>query len=159
MLLRPVLVRCPALIVTVVLTTSSVQLLHAQVETGRVVGTVTDPNHAAIANATVIVTNTATNGRNTVSTNERGDYTVTPLSPGHYDVAVSAPGFGSALMKNVEVQVNQSSRADVELRVGSTATAIEVTASAPLLNSESASLGTVVTNTEIVNLPLNGRDS
>ena len=60
-------------------------------------------------------------------------------------------------MQNVEVQVNQSARADVHLQLGSTATTVEVTAAAPLLNSESASLGTVVTNTEIVNLPLNGR--
>jgi hypothetical protein len=72
-------------------------------------------------------------------------------------VTVEAPSFQTAVVQNVEVQVSQSARADVHLEVGSTATTIEVTAAAPLLNSESATLGTIVTNREIVNLPLNGR--
>jgi hypothetical protein len=129
----------------------------AQVESGRIVGTVSDPNQAAVPQATVTVTNTATKEAVTVNSNEQGGYTVTPLNPGLYSVTVKAPGFGTSIISNVEVQVNQSSRADIRLQLGSTSTTVEVTAAAPLLNSESASLGTVVTNTEIVNLPLNGR--
>lgn len=128
-----------------------------QVESGRIVGTVTDPNHASVPNATVTITNTATNESTTVNTNGQGDYAVTPLNPGIYDVSITSPGFQTAKVQKVEVQVNQSARADIQLQIGSTATTVEVTAAAPLLNSESATLGTVVTNNEIVNLPLNGR--
>ncbi len=138
-----------------ILFTSAICL--AQVESGRIVGSVTDPNQASIPQATVTVTNNATKESATVNTNEQGGYTVTPLNPGTYTVTVKAAGFETAIVQNVEVDVNQSARADVRLQIGSTATTIEVTAAAPLLNSESASLGTVVTNTEIVNLPLNGR--
>lgn len=128
-----------------------------QVESGRIVGTVTDPNHAAVPNATATITNIATNETTTVSTNGQGDYTITPLNPGLYNVSISSPGFQTAKIEKVEVQVNQSVRADIQLQIGSTSTTVEVTAAAPLLNSESGTLGTVVTNNEIVNLPLNGR--
>lgn len=129
----------------------------AQVETGRIVGTVTDPNRAPIANASVLVNNRATNQSSSVTSNGAGDYTVTPLNPGLYDVTITSPGFQAARIGSVEVQVNQSARADVQMRLGSTSTTVEVTAAAPLLNTEQGSLGTVVTNQEIVNLPLNGR--
>ena len=129
----------------------------AQVESGRIVGTVTDPNGAAVSQATVNVANIATKQATTVLTNEQGDFTATPLEPGAYKITITATGFQTVVIGNVEVQVNQSARADARLQLGSTATTIEVKANAPLLNSESASLGTVVTNTEIVNLPLNGR--
>lgn len=129
----------------------------AQVQSGRIVGTVTDPNRAVVANATVKVTNLATNLSTVVHSNGSGDYAVTPLNPGTYDVTIAAPGFQTAEIKRVEVQVNQSARGDMQLQLGSTATTIQVTASAPLLNTEEGALGTVVTNREIVNLPLNGR--
>jgi hypothetical protein len=129
----------------------------AQVESGRIVGTVTDPNGASVAQAKITVTNTATEQALTVTTNDTGDFAATPLEPGTYTVTVTATGFQTFIVRNVEVQVNQSARADAHLQIGSMATTIEVKANAPLLNSESASLGTVVTNTEIVNLPLNGR--
>jgi len=129
----------------------------AQVQAGRIVGTVTDPNGGLVPNATVTVTNQATNEATTVTTNADGDYTVTPLNPGIYNVSITAPGFQTARIQKVEVQVNQAVRADAQLQLGSTATTIEVTAAAPLLNSEQGSLGTVVTNREIVDLPLNGR--
>jgi hypothetical protein len=67
-------------------------ICSAQLESGRVVGTVTDPNQAAVPRATVTVTNSATKEALTVTTNEQGDYTVTPLSPGIYSVSVTAPG-------------------------------------------------------------------
>ena len=128
-----------------------------QLQSGRIVGTITDPNQAVVPNATVKVTNTGTNQSTVVQSNNQGDYTVTPLDPGIYDVAVSAPGFQTATVRHVEVQVNQFARVDVQLQIGPTATKVEVTAAAPLLNSEEGSLATVVTNREIIDLPLNGR--
>jgi hypothetical protein len=129
----------------------------AQVQTGRIVGTITDAQKAVLPNATVTVTESATNQSVTVSTNERGDYVVTPLNPGFYRVTVSSPGFQRTAINSVEVQVGQSARVDVELKVGELGSIVEVTSAAPLLDTESGTLGHVVTNTQIVNLPLNGR--
>jgi carboxypeptidase family protein len=129
----------------------------AQVQTGRIVGTVTDVQKAALPAATVTVTEGATNRTITVSTNERGDFVVTPLNPGIYRVTVASTGFQSAVVNSVEVQVGQSARVDIELKVGDVSSMVEIDATAPLLDTESGTLGHVVTNTQIVNLPLNGR--
>jgi hypothetical protein len=130
---------------------------RAQVQTGRIVGTVYDPNKATVPNATITVTESSTNQSVTVATNEHGDYVVTPLNPGVYRVTVASPGFTTTAVNAVEVQVGQSARVDVELKVGETNSTIEVTSTAPLLDTESGTLGHIVTNTQIVNLPLNGR--
>ena len=90
----------------------------AQLNAGRIVGTVTDPSHAPVPQATVVVTDTATNLSVTVITNERGDYVVTPLNPGVYRVTVTLDGFQTAVVEAVEVQVGQSGRADVKLKLG-----------------------------------------
>ncbi|HEU0177438.1 MAG TPA: TonB-dependent receptor [Blastocatellia bacterium] len=129
----------------------------AQVQTGRIVGAVSDSQKAALSNATVTVTEAATNQTVTVTTNERGDFVVTPLNPGFYRVSVSSPGFQKTVINSVEVQVGQSARVDVALKVGEVTSTVEVTSSAPQLDTESGTLGHVVTNTQIVNLPLNGR--
>src|SRR5580700_7545869 len=90
----------------------------AQVQSGRIVGTVTDPNKAVIPNAPVTVTGAATNQAKTVSTNETGEFAVTPLDPGLYNVVVAVPGFQTTQVNNVEVVVGQSARVDVELKIG-----------------------------------------
>ena len=129
----------------------------AQVQTGRIVGAITDAQKAALPNATVTVTEAATNHSVTVNANERGDFVAPSLNPGLYRVTVSSAGFQTTVINSVEVQVGQSSRVDVEMKVGEVSSTIEVTSSAPLLDTESGTLGHVVTNTQIVNLPLNGR--
>ena len=129
-----------------------------QLNAGRIVGTVTDPSKAAIPQATVVATDTATSVAVTVITNERGDYVVTPLNPGVYRVTVTLDGFQTAVVEAVEVQVGQSARADVELKLGAAHREHHRHAPrTPLLDTESGTLGHVVTNTQIVNLPLNGR--
>ena len=135
----------------------AVSAAFAQIQAGRIVGTVTDPNKAVIPNAQVTVTGTATNQAKTVATNELGEYAVTPLDPGLYNILVTVAGFQTTQVNNVEVIVGQSARVDVELKIGETSTKVEVTSTTPLLNTESGTLGQVVTNTQIVNLPLNGR--
>ncbi|MDQ6704789.1 MAG: carboxypeptidase-like regulatory domain-containing protein, partial [Acidobacteriota bacterium] len=129
----------------------------AQVQAGRIVGTITDPNKAVVPNAKVVITNTATNQVQTVTSNNSGDFALTPVNPGIYTVEVSAAGFGAAEVNNVEVTVGQSARADVALRIGETSTKIEVTGTTPLINTESGTLGQEITNKQIVDLPLNGR--
>jgi hypothetical protein len=131
--------------------------VRAQVQTGRVVGSVTDAQKAALPNATVTVTETATNQSVTAAVNERGDFVAPSLNPGLYRVTVSSPGFQTMVINSVEVQVGQSARVDVEMKVGEVSSTVQVTSSAPLLDTESGALGHVVTNTQIVNLPLNGR--
>src|ERR1700704_3388585 len=129
----------------------------SQVQTGRIVGTVRDPQQATVPKATVTVTSLATGESHTVTTNERGDYVVTPVNPGRYQVTVVGPGFQTAVINAVDVPVGQSVRVEVELKVGARSETPEVTAAAPLLDTESGTLGHIVTNTQIVNLPLNGR--
>jgi outer membrane receptor protein involved in Fe transport len=129
----------------------------AQVQTGRIVGSVNDAQKAALPGATVIVTDVATNQSITVRSHENGDFVATPLNPGVYRVAVSSPGFQRTVINAVEVQVGQSVRVDVEMKIGEVTSTVEVNSAAPLLDTESGTLGHVVTNTQIVNLPLNGR--
>jgi hypothetical protein len=134
-----------------------VGFVYSQVQSGRIVGTITDPNQAVVPGANVEITNLGTNQTTTIKSNQSGDFALTPVNPGAYRVTITAPGFQTAVVDNVEVQVNQSARADAQLRVGDNTTKVEVTAAPPVVDTESGTLGHVVTNTQIVNLPLNGR--
>jgi Carboxypeptidase regulatory-like domain/TonB dependent receptor len=129
----------------------------SQVQSGRIVGTVRDAQQATVPKATVTVTSSATGQSLNVTTNDSGDYVVTPVNPGLYKVTVALGGFQTAVVNEVGVPVGQSVRVDVELKIGAVAETTEVTADAPLLDTESGTLGHSVTNTQIVNLPLNGR--
>lgn len=129
----------------------------AQIQAGRIVGTITDPNQAVVPNAKVVITNNETNQSQTLTTNGAGDFVLTPANPGTYRVEVSASGFGTAEVNQVEVTVGQSARVDVALRIGDAATKVEVIATTPLLNTESGTLGQEITNKQITELPLNGR--
>ena len=133
------------------------QGLLGQVQAGRIVGTVTDPNKAVVPNAKVVITNTGTNQAQNLTTNSAGEFVLTPAEPGIYNVAITASGFGTSEVKGVQVLVAQSARVDVELKIGDIATRVEVTAAVPLLNTESGTLGQEITNKEIVDLPLNSR--
>src|ERR1700722_898395 len=101
-----------------------IQSLLGQVQAGRIVGTVTDPNKAVVPNAKVVITNTATNQAQTLTTNSAGEFVLTPVNPGLYNVAVTAGGFGTSAVSGVEVVVGQSARVDVELRIGDVATKV-----------------------------------
>ena len=103
------------------------------------------------------MTSAATGESVTVTTNDRGDYVVTPVDPGRYQVTVVGQGFQTAVVNAVDVPVGQSVRVDVELKVGALSETTEVTAAVPLLDTESGTLAHHVTNTQITNLPLNGR--
>src|SRR5258708_13714706 len=100
----------------------------AQVQAGRIVGTVTDPNKAVVPNAKVVITNTASNQAQVLATNGSGDFVLTPVNPGVYRIEVTPSAFGTAEINNGEVVVGQATRADIALRIGATSTKIEVTA-------------------------------
>jgi hypothetical protein len=125
---------------------------------GEITGQVTDTTGSLIAGARVTVTNQGTSAVRAVVTTNSGVYNVPSLTPGSYSVRVEAPGFQSAVRNGIELQVEQTARIDFQLPVGQVTEVIEVTGGAPLLNTESATVGTVIENKRIVELPLNGRN-
>jgi carboxypeptidase family protein len=141
----------------IVLTLASASLALAQIQAGRIVGTVYDPNKAVVPNAIVTVTNKATSVARRVNTSDIGGYVVPSIDPGVYDVSVTAPGFRTTVRADVEMQVGKDLILDLELVIGETNVLVEVRSEIPLLNSESGTLGHVMTNNQIVDLPLNGR--
>jgi len=143
------------LIVVCCLTGASALL--AQLQAGRIEGIVSDPQHAVVTDATVTVTNTGTNISETVKTDSSGNYTVTPLDPGTYTVTAVAAGFQTTVRTGIELSVGQSAEVDLGLVIGATATRVEVNTTTPILNTESGSLGQVISNTQVVDLPLNNR--
>src|SRR4051794_12374745 len=111
---------------------------------GEITGEVKDPSGAIMPNASVTVTNTATNiGRSTV-TNSSGVYSFPNLVPGVYQVKVTAQGFDTVLKTGVELQVQQTARLDFDLRVGQSTQTVEVSGLAALLTTETATVGTVI---------------
>lgn len=133
-------------------------LLRAQFESATLTGSVTDPTGAAIAGATAVLVNEATNLELSTQTDSEGRYTFGALRPGSYRLKVSAPGFKQYLSSGLVLQVNQAARVDVQLSVGEVTEQVEVTAASPVLETESSARGAVIDRTKIIELPLNGRD-
>jgi len=125
---------------------------------GEISGTILDPSGAVIAEATVTIVNVATNLTRTTRSNEAGVYRFPSLPPGVYTIRVEHPGFRTLTRSNIALEVQQSARIDFEMTVGEVAETVEVTAEATLLASENATVGTVIENKRIVELPLNGRN-
>ena len=124
---------------------------------GELTGRVSDPTGASVAGSTLTLTNTATNAVRSTDTTDSGDYTFPSLPPGIYSLKTEHPGFKSAVSNGIEVQVQQTVRLDIALQVGQVNDSIEVSAVADLLQAENASVGTVIENKGITELPLNGR--
>ncbi len=122
---------------------------------GQITGLVTDPSGGVVVKAAVTVTNPQTNFTRTENTNAAGVYTFPNLLPGVYSIKVEMPGFQAEVRNNVELQVQQVARLDFQLQVGAVAQTVEVSTGAPLLNTEDATVGTVIENQRIVDLPLN----
>src|SRR5215472_6650051 len=129
----------------------------AQSDTARLQGTVIDPQGAAIAGASVQVTNTGTGFSATVSTNELGFYSVSALPPGSYRVEVSQKGFKKTV-RELDLQVAQVGAADFTLEVGDITQSITVESGSPVINSADSAIGQVVEGRQATELPLNGRN-
>ncbi|MGA8443372.1 MAG: TonB-dependent receptor, partial [Candidatus Sulfotelmatobacter sp.] len=129
----------------------------AQVDTGSLVGTVKDTSSAVLAGVTVAATNLDTGVSTVVKTGSDGNYVITPLHIGRYSVSVESKGFRREIRKDIVLDVQQSIKLDFALQVGSVSETMEVSGVAPLLDTESASLGDVVTAQQIEQMPLNGR--
>jgi hypothetical protein len=125
---------------------------------GEVTGHISDPTAAAVPAATITLTNTATNGIRTTVSTDAGDYTFPSVPPGFYTVKSEHAGFKIASSERFEVQVQQTVRLDLTLQVGQTSETVEVSAQADLLQAENASVGAVIENKAVTELPLNGRE-
>jgi hypothetical protein len=125
---------------------------------GEITGHVSDSTGAAMVGSTITITNTATSAERRTVTNESGDYSLPSLSPGIYTVKVEHPGFKTATTTDVKVEVQQSVRLDVSLQLGVVSESVIVEASAAQMQAENATVGTVIENKRIVELPLNGRN-
>jgi hypothetical protein len=131
---------------------------YAQVDTGTISGTVKDPGGAVIQNALVTVANPSNGSSYSTHTNKNGLYTVVDLKPGTYTVSVRTPGFDTFIKTGVDLRVQDRRAVDFALVIGHRATSIQVRDTAPLLESQTSSLGHVVERKEVQNLPLNGRN-
>jgi hypothetical protein len=130
----------------------------AQVDRGAIVGTVTDPSGARISNAQITITSLETSQSVHLTTGEEGSYNANLLKIGTYSVSATKQGFGKTVQASVDAAVNQSVRVDLVLKLGAASETVQVTGAAPLLQTESSSLGTVETERRISELPLNGRN-
>lgn len=127
-------------------------------QTAQITGTVTDATAAVVANTIVTATNTETGVSRSSTTNEAGNYLITTLFPGQYQVFATAPGFKQMRRPAMTLAVEQVARLDFRMEVGETKESITVESTAVLLDAANSTIGTVVDNRKITELPLNGRN-
>lgn len=133
-------------------------VLVAQQDMGVITGIVTDASGAAVPGARILVANPATGETRTAQSSDSGSYTVGPLRIGSYSIVVEKEGFKKASWDAIAVSAQDRVRADFRLEIGVMTETVSVTAQAPLLNSETATLAQVVEEREIRSLPLNSRN-
>ena len=129
----------------------------AQTTYGSIVGTARDGSGAVIPNVKVLVVNEATGVTGTEITNELGAYSFTTLIPGRYKINAELSGFRPVDIRNIELQVNQTARYDLVMQVGQVSEKVEVSATLATLSTDTSEVGQVITNRQVVDLPLNGR--
>ena len=129
----------------------------AQLSPAAIAGVVKDTSGAVMPGVKLSLTNTATNQEVSVQTDSSGDFVAPNLSPGAYNLKTEASGFKMNLVEGVRLLANRTVRIDVTLEPGEITRQIEVAASAPVVNSESATIGNVMESQMITTLPLNGR--
>jgi hypothetical protein len=145
------------LLVTFTLLLFSVSVL-AQTTTGRILGTVTDQSGAAVAGASVTVADLQRGTSRTLTTDDSGGYSAPELQPGTYKIRVEGKGFKTTERPNVVIEVATDVRADFALQTGQVTEMVVVQEDVPLVNTTASTLGGTLSNQEINDLPLNGRN-
>jgi hypothetical protein len=130
----------------------------AQMNTGTVLGSVTDPTGAAVADAEVTVTDVSTSISKKTTTDSAGNYVVPYLVSGFYEISAQKEGFKKTTRTGITIQVDQKARVDLPLQLGAVTDRIEVTGEATLVKTESSEQGQVINSQQMVGLPLNVRD-
>jgi len=125
---------------------------------GTILGTVTDPTGAVVPNARVTITNTGTGIAKVTVTTGAGDYAVPDLVPGPYRVEVEAAGFSKAQVSGTTLQVDQQVRVNVGLQTGTAAETVTVTSGEVALDTDTSEISQIVTQKQVEQLPLNGRN-
>lgn len=125
---------------------------------GDISGEVRDSSGALVPGATVTLINVDTNATRNAVSNEAGVYSFPSLRPGNYRLRAEKQGFKATTRTDILLQVQQSIRLDLEMQVGTVSETVEVSASSQMLSTENATVGTVIENKRIVELPLNGRN-
>jgi hypothetical protein len=131
----------------------------AQSTGGRILGRVTDPSGAVVADATVTITNEATGVSNHAQTNKSGDFAFLLVPVGNYTIEYDAEGFKKKVRRSVTLTLNEVLTLNAVLEVGSAQETVEVTSEAPMVDTTSTQLGAVVNNRSVTTLPLNARDT
>jgi hypothetical protein len=131
---------------------------RAQTATGQITGTVKDTSGAVVAKVKVTVSNQLTGATRDVATSDSGDYVFPLLPVGVYSVTAELQSFRGAKHTNIQLNVDQVVRIDLELRPGDVSETIDIQAGGVALDSETASIGQVVTQRQVNDLPLNGRN-
>ncbi|MGH8865197.1 MAG: TonB-dependent receptor, partial [Burkholderiales bacterium] len=127
-------------------------------DTGAILGTLTDSNGAVMPKAAVVVQNQGTGASYTLSTDETGNFIASALSVGVYRVTASAAGFKTRVVENLRLQVSDRLRLAITLEPGEVTEKVTVTTEAPIIDTASTTLGGVVTSQQVENLPINGRN-
>jgi carboxypeptidase family protein len=137
----------------------TVSTVFAQQGRGTILGTVTDTSGAAIAGAQVTVTSAATNLTSNAITNDDGFFTIPNLIVGGYSVTVSKEGFKKSVRGGITLEVDQKAEINTQLEAGAVNETVEVTSQAPLVDTASATVGKVIENRRVQDLPVNGRNA
>ena len=142
----------------IVLLLSCAGWLHAQVSTGAISGTASDSTGAAIAGATVKITNQETGVSSSLTTDSGGFYSAEGLSVGTYTIDITKEGFKESITKGIQIDPGQRRANNVTLEVGSATSQVTVTANAQQVNTQTSESGGTITSKQISNLMLNGRN-
>jgi hypothetical protein len=130
----------------------------SQTTSTTILGSVSDPSGAAVVGAKITATNIRTQVKREDVSTSTGDYSFPLLDIGEYSVSVEAPGFKTATRTGLVLQINEKLRADITLQVGQVSERVEVTGSATALKTDESSIGDVIEQKRIVELPVNGRN-
>ena len=130
---------------------------QALAQEATILGTVTDPTGATVANATIAITNTDTGVSRTSPTNGDGQYVAPDLVIGHYTVHATAAGFKAAERKGITLDVNDRTRVDFKLEVGSAQETVTVEANAVTVQTDTGEVSNVITGQQVTQLATNGR--
>jgi hypothetical protein len=133
--------------------------MHGQTaDTGAIAGTVSDPRGARVARAAIVVESQSTQEERDLATDAEGNFSIPFLTPGNYDLTVRAPGFEPLVLKNVQIQITEVSRLKIQLKIRGAKEQIAISAKPPLLQTENATLGRVIDQETVIDLPLVDRN-
>src|SRR3984885_10708972 len=141
-----------------VLALCALPMLGQTADTGAIAGTVSDPSGALVPRAAVVINSQGTGEKRDLATDADGDFSVPFLTPGYYDLTVRESGFEPLTLEGVQVRITEVNRLKIQLTIGGAKEQIAVSAQPPLLQTENATLGRVIDQQTVVDLPLVDRN-